>query len=103
MAGQLVYQKDQVNFETLNLALSNALGAAFGGLSQAGNTLHVHLTEYATVSEIRDLADAVMVAHNPALLNEAQQIAADRQVLINQLNGVTVWNEQQTWQALRLL
>lgn len=103
MAGQLVYQKDQVNFETLNAALAAALGDAFGGLSLAGKTLHVHLTDKAKVPDTRAQTDAVMAAHDPAVLNEAQQAAAARQTLIDELSAADTWTEEQKGQALRLL
>lgn len=103
MAGQLVYTLTKVNFETLNAAMLAALGGDFEGMSLAGNTLHIYLAEGAKVPEVRNLADSVIAAHDPSILSAAQPKAAERQLLITELQAADSWTEEQKEQALRLL
>ena len=76
----ITLRKAALNPDRLHADLAAALGKAFLGLSHAGETLTLHLTDDAAPA-LRDQASALALAHDAAARTPDQQAQADRDAL----------------------
>lgn len=78
MADILMENPGVINAERLDAELRTALGDAYTGLSGGRDGLRLHMTAAATNPE-QAIARAIVAAHDPSLLTDAQQQQIDRE------------------------
>jgi hypothetical protein len=76
-----------VNPPALDAALRAALGDRITGLSTGRGVVHVHFVGPATADE-QARARAIIAAHDPDALTDAQRAAVERQVFLAELEAM---------------